>query len=73
LEHKKILEEGGHGAYIRKFFGYQSVEIIIATGPKRSLLGSSGLPIVLGAPLGDNMMTGTVGVLEAILRRKDIK
>jgi len=28
---------------------------------------------VLGAPLGDNMMTGTVGVLEAIRRRKGLQ
>lgn len=70
LKHGKILEEGGHGAYIRKAFGFQAVEIIVATGPKRSLVENSKLPIVLGAPLGDNMMTGATGVLEAIRRRK---
>jgi len=69
LEHKQILSEGGHGAYIRKSFGFQAVEIIMATGPKRVLVEGSKLPIVFGAPLGDNMMTGTVGVLEAIRRR----
>ena len=73
LEHKKILEEGGHGAYIRKAFGFQAAEIIVATGPKRRLLENSRLPIVFGSPLGDNMMTGTVGVLEAIRRRKGLK
>ena len=70
LEHTQILKEGGHGAYIRKAFGFQAAEIIVATGPKRRLLENSGLPIHFGAPLGDNMMTGTVGVLEAIRRRK---
>jgi hypothetical protein len=30
------------------------------------------LPILFGAPLGDTMMTGTAGVLEAILRRKGL-
>ena len=69
LEHKKIMKEGGHGAYIRRSFGFQKIEIILATGPKRSLIENSKLPIVLGAPLGDNMMTGTAGVLEAIMRR----
>jgi len=73
LEHRRILEEGGHGAYIRKAFGFQAAEIIVATGPKRSLVENSRLPIVLGSPLGDNMMTGTVGVLEAIRRRKGLK
>ena len=70
LEHTQILKEGGHGAYIRKAFGFQATEIIVATGPKRRFLENSGLPIHFGAPLGDNMMTGTVGVLEAIRRRK---
>lgn len=73
LEHKKILEEGGHGAYIRKAIGYQEAEIIVATGPKRSLIENSRLPITLGAPLGDNMMTGTVGLLEAIRRHNDLE
>ncbi len=70
LEHTQILKEGGHGAYIREAFGFQATEIIVATGPKRRLIENSRLPIHFGAPLGDNMMTGTVGVLEAIRRRK---
>jgi uncharacterized protein (DUF1786 family) len=72
LDHKGILKEGGHGAYIRKAFGFQAAEIIVATGPKRDLVANSRLPIVFGSPLGDNMMTGTVGVLEAIRRRKGL-
>lgn len=70
LDHARILKEGGHGAYIRKYFGFDSAEIIIVTGPKRSLVQGSGLPITFGAPFGDNMMTGTVGLLEAIRRHK---
>lgn len=73
LDHEKILEEGGHGAYIRNRFGFKSVEIIVATGPKRSLINNSKLSITLGAPMGDNMMTGTTGVLEAIARRMELK
>ena len=73
LEHTQILQEGGHGAYIRNAIGFQAVEIIVATGPKRRLLENSRLPITFGAPFGDNMMTGTVGVLEAIRRRKGLK
>jgi len=68
LQHEQILAEGGHGAYIRKSLGYAAVEIIVATGPKRKLLENSKLPIAYGAPYGDNMMTGTVGLLEAIRR-----
>jgi uncharacterized protein (DUF1786 family) len=69
----RILAEGGHGAYVRKALGMDAVECIVATGPKRHLLAGSHLPMVWGAPLGDNMMTGTVGVLEAIRRRKGLK
>jgi uncharacterized protein (DUF1786 family) len=73
LDHNSIIQEGGHGAYIRKAFGFQSRELIVATGPKRHLIEQLKIPILLGAPLGDNMMTGTVGVLEAIGRRKGLK
>ena len=73
LKHKQILKEGGHGAYMRKSFGFQNAEIIVATGPKRSLLENSRLPIAFGAPFGDNMMTGAVGLLEAVRRRKGLK
>ena len=73
LNHQQILSEGGHGAFMRRAIGFGDDEIILATGPKRSLVENSHLPIVFGAPLGDNMMTGTVGMLEAIRRRKGIE
>jgi len=72
LDHRKILEEGGHGAYIRKPIGFQAVEEIVATGPKRRLVLDIKLPIRYGAPWGDNMMTGTVGLPEAIRRHKSL-
>ncbi|MDX9819460.1 MAG: DUF1786 family protein [Desulfococcus multivorans] len=70
LTQDAILAEGGHGAYTRRIVGFAAVEIILATGPKRRLIRSSPLPVVMGAPWGDNMMTGTVGLLEAVRRRK---
>ncbi|SPD73638.1 conserved hypothetical protein [uncultured Desulfobacterium sp.] len=72
INHKKLLEEGGHGAYIRRHFGFKAAEVIIVTGPRRALVQDLNLsvPMVLGAPFGDNMMTGTAGLLEAIRRRK---
>ena len=69
LSHRAILEEGGHGAYIRRSFGMDAVERIVATGPKRGLLEGALPGIRPGAPWGDNMMTGTVGMLEAVHRR----
>jgi uncharacterized protein (DUF1786 family) len=73
LAHQRVLEEGGHGAYLRKAVDYQTVEVTIATGPKRRLVEPSKLQISFGAPWGDNMMTGTVGLLEALRRRKGLE
>lgn len=72
ISHADILAEGGHGAYLRKSYGFSEMEAIAATGPKRSLLTDSRLDITWGAPLGDNMMTGTVGLLEALRQRKEL-
>jgi len=72
LLHSQVIAEGGHGAYIRKALGLEAIELIVATGPKRRLVANSKLPITFGAPLGDNMMTGTAGLLEAIKRRKGL-
>jgi uncharacterized protein (DUF1786 family) len=73
LDHHQVLNEGGHGAFLRTFFGFDAVEVIIATGPRRRLVEASRLPMEFGAPYGDNMMTGTVGLLEALRRRKDLE
>jgi uncharacterized protein (DUF1786 family) len=73
LTHRQILKEGGHGAFLRRAVGFNNVEVILSTGPRRQDFEMSRLPIVFGAPLGDNMMTGTVGVLEAIRRRKGLE
>jgi len=70
VDHAHVLAEGGHGAYLRETTGYDALQGILATGPKRRLLASSRLPIVWGAPWGDNMMTGTVGLLEAVRRTR---
>ena len=70
LDHAEILKQGGHGAYIRKSFGFENLELLLSTGPMRALAYGSKLHIVPGAPFGDNMMTGTAGVLEAIMRNK---
>jgi uncharacterized protein (DUF1786 family) len=72
LEHAAVLAAGGHGAYTRKRVGFNRLGLIVATGPKRALVRESPLPIMFGAPFGDNMMTGTTGLLEAVRRRLDL-
>jgi uncharacterized protein (DUF1786 family) len=73
IEHSRVLSEGGHGAFLRAAIGFKDTDVIIATGPKRRLVEPSRLNIVFGGPLGDNMMTGTVGLLEALRRRKGLE
>ena len=73
LDHSEILAQGGHGAYIRKSFGFNNLDLILSTGPKRSLSYGSELNIVPGAPFGDNMMTGAAGLLEAIRIKKGLQ
>jgi uncharacterized protein (DUF1786 family) len=73
LDHHQVLAEGGHGAYIRRAAGPAALQTIIATGPKRRLVRGSRLPMTFGAPLGDNMMTGCVGLLESMRRRKGLE
>jgi uncharacterized protein (DUF1786 family) len=73
LEHGNILKEGGHGAYTRKTVGFDAVEVILATGPRRGMLRGATLPILFGAPGGDNMMTGTIGLLKAIQLKKGLE
>jgi uncharacterized protein (DUF1786 family) len=73
LSHRQILAEGGHGAFLRRTVGFDAIEAIIATGPRRKLVERSNLPVQYGAPWGDNMMTGTVGLLEALRRRKGLE
>jgi uncharacterized protein (DUF1786 family) len=70
LDHAGILREGGHGAYTRRQFDYRQNELILATGPRRRSMAHSRLPLTDGAPWGDNMMTGTVGLLEAIRKSR---
>jgi len=73
LSHERIISEGGHGAYTRKALGFDAVETILATGPKRSILRETGIKgIVPGAPFGDNMMTGAAGLILAIAGREGI-
>jgi len=72
LTHQQVLEQGGHGAWIDKAPGFDQVEKIIVTGPQRHLVAGSSLNLIWGAPAGDNMMTGTVGLAEAVRRAKNL-
>ncbi|MBW2122793.1 MAG: pyruvate formate-lyase activating enzyme, partial [Deltaproteobacteria bacterium] len=50
LSHERVVSGGGHGAYVRGGVGFDRVELIVATGPKRGVVDRMGLDrMVLGA------------------------
>lgn len=67
LTNQNVIKQGGHGAYVEKGLG-NNYEIIV-TGPRRKIMEKTGLNYTLGAPFGDHMITGAVGLLKMILER----
>jgi len=73
LEHNQVVSEGGHGAYIRSCPGFNRIEKILVTGPKRrEIMHGVKLEYREGGPLGDTMMTGTAGLIAAIKRNENL-
>jgi len=70
VDHEAVVAGGGHGAWCRQAVG--AVDFVVATGPRRHLVAKSRLPMIWGAPLGDNMMTGTTGLLAAVRHRQGL-
>ncbi|MDQ1281212.1 MAG: hypothetical protein QG670_2476 [Thermoproteota archaeon] len=70
LSDKDVFDDGGHGLfYLQRPAGLSELEKIAVTGPKRSLLAQTSLPIHFAAPAGDMMMTGCVGLIEVTKRK----
>jgi uncharacterized protein (DUF1786 family) len=66
LTFAEVFDEGGHGViYFDNIPGYDNLEAVVVTGPKRSLLIESSLDHIQATPGGDVMMTGTIGILSA--------
>jgi uncharacterized protein (DUF1786 family) len=66
LTSAEVFDEGGHGViYFDDMPGYDNLDVIVVTGPKRSLMIGSSLDYVQATPGGDVMMTGTIGILSA--------
>ncbi len=68
LDNDEVRNEGGHGAVMAS--AVRSVDLaglpVYATGPRRSLLAGSTLPLRYAAPHGDMMLTGCFGLLRAL-------
>jgi len=69
ISNEEVFRDRGHGLFLLKEpRGFSTIETIAATGPNRSLLTKTQLPVHFAAPSGDVMMTGTVGLVEATKR-----
>lgn len=68
ITHEEVHSEGGHGAWA--VGGIGDFECVVATGPKRAILTETDLDIYNAAPGGDVMMTGTAGLIKAIINRR---
>jgi uncharacterized protein (DUF1786 family) len=66
LKDEDIFQGGGHGVfYLEDPPGFARLELIAATGPRREMMGRSGLAFHHPAPYGDMMMTGPAGLIWA--------
>jgi uncharacterized protein (DUF1786 family) len=69
LRHSDVFEDNGHGALIYEERPLDLDEDgfgVAVTGPRRSLMRSSGLRPYFPAPFGDMMITGCFGLLAAV-------
>jgi uncharacterized protein (DUF1786 family) len=70
LTDEQVFKDNGHGLFfLKEPPGYSRIQKIAATGPNRSLLSDTKLPIHFAAPAGDVMMTGPVGLVWAAKRK----
>jgi uncharacterized protein (DUF1786 family) len=60
----------GHGLfYLGEAPGTSNLDLIAVTGPRRGFLEGAGLDVYYPAPGGDMMMTGPLGLVEALRER----
>ncbi len=64
LTFQEVFNEGGHGAFIHQAVGFENIEAILVTGPRRDLMEGSCLDLVFAAPFGDMMLTGCFGLVD---------
>jgi uncharacterized protein (DUF1786 family) len=65
LRNEEVFNSGGHGCYMRRKPS-KKPERVIATGPRRGLLGGSSMRVTFASPMGDVMMTGPAGMVSMI-------
>lgn len=70
LRDEEVFNDGGHGLfYLEETLGYKDMDMFVATGPNRMMLTRTSIPFIYGAPAGDVMMTGPMGLVETTKRK----
>jgi uncharacterized protein (DUF1786 family) len=73
LSNKEIFEDNGHGMFfLKKPPGYSEIETVVVTGPNRKILAKTCLQIHFATPGGDVMMSGPIGLVEAVKRKNTL-
>lgn len=67
LPSEEVRQDGGHGAVLLAVPSAHTP--LLVTGPNRALLTKTRLSFTYAAPWGDMMITGAVGLLEALAAR----
>lgn len=66
VTNEEIYEDSGHGCHIEQAIGMDEVKRILVTGPRRKMLEGSSLGVEFANPIGDVMMTGTIGLVDMV-------
>jgi uncharacterized protein (DUF1786 family) len=70
ISNKQVFEDNGHGMFcLKKPPGFSRIKRVVVTGPNRNILEKTSLMVHFATPGGDVMMSGTLGLVEAIKRR----
>ena len=73
LSDAEVFDDHGHGMfYLKEPPSYSKIEKVVVTGPNRNILLRTGLSVHFAAPAGDVMMSGTIGLVEAIKRKNNL-
>ena len=69
LANEEVFNDGGHGVYVKNPIGFSNIDAILVTGPKRSIFNKMLMEFHFASPIGDVMMTGPIGLVEAAYKR----
>ena len=66
LTDDEVSGDGGHGSFYLTDVVTEEQHVVLATGPRRMMIGTSGVGFHFAAPTGDVMMTGAFGLVKAV-------